>query len=359
MKIPHILMLTFSNRVWRTYPGGKTLDEMAGEPVPSDSHFAEEWVASTTRAINKGRENVRQEGLSQVEINGSFHYLKTLIEEFPDEITGRAHYQKYGANVQFLLKFLDSAIRLHLQAHPTIPFAQKYLNSNSGKTEAYVILGSREEVMEPYIYLGFQHLISKGQFKKAVLEQDTEKMLSCFEKIPIKAGDAFIVPGGLPHAIGEGVFMIEIMEPTDFAVRLEFERGGYVLPEEARFMGRGVDFALDMIDFTPLPAGQVKEKYFCKPKPLKKEKEFEESVIIGREQTPCFSVRQLKIYSHYNRASEGFYVGIVTRGEGEIEAGFQKFPVKTGDKFLVPFQTKEVRYSGSGLEVILTFPPEA
>jgi mannose-6-phosphate isomerase len=40
-----------------------------------------------------------------------------------------------------------------------------------------------------------------------------------------------MVPGGMPHAIGEGVFMIEVMEPTDFAVRIEFERGGYVLPE--------------------------------------------------------------------------------------------------------------------------------
>lgn len=53
---------------------------------------------------------------------------------------------------------------------------------------------------------------------------DIEILESCFEKIPVKKGDAFIVPGGLPHAIGEEVFMIEIMEPTDFDVRIEFEK---------------------------------------------------------------------------------------------------------------------------------------
>jgi mannose-6-phosphate isomerase len=66
--------------------------------------------------------------------------LKSLCEKDPDALLGARHFNKYGANTQFLLKFLDAAIRLHIQCHPTIPFAQKYLNSNSGKTEAYIIL---------------------------------------------------------------------------------------------------------------------------------------------------------------------------------------------------------------------------
>ena len=49
------------NRVWRTYLGGRTLDQLASEvgghvPVPAfspaDTHFPEDWIASTTRAIN-------------------------------------------------------------------------------------------------------------------------------------------------------------------------------------------------------------------------------------------------------------------------------------------------------------------
>lgn len=290
MNIPGIILLS-PNRVWRTYPGGKTLDQLEGKPTAEDSHFAEDWIASTTRAVNKGREEF-EEGYSKVKVNDEEYLLKDLMQRYPSEMLGESHYKKYGANTQFLLKFLDSAIRLHIQAHPTIAFSQKHLNSNSGKTEAYVILHIREEVSDPYIYLGFQHPVSKDDFKQAVMNQDSEKILSCFEKIYIQPGDVFIVPGGLPHAIGEGVFMIEIMEPTDFVVRLEFERGGYVLPEEARFMGRGVDFAMDMIEFKPLPVEQVKQQYFSKPVLASKENNFEEWVLIGKEQTLCFSVRR-------------------------------------------------------------------
>lgn len=359
MTIPDILLLP-PNRVWRTYPGGKTLDELEGKENPADSHFSEDWIASTTRAVNKGREAFEQDGYSKVEIGGQWFLLNQLMEDHPLEILGEAHYKKYGANTQFLLKFLDSAIRLHIQAHPTIPFAQKYLNSNSGKTEAYVILGSREEVSEPYIYLGFQHPLSKEAFKQAVLEQDQEKMLSCFEKIPIQPGDVFIVPGGLPHAIGEGVFMVEIMEPTDLVVRLEFERGGYVLPESARFMDRGVDFAMDMMEFKPISTADIKQQYFCQPVLLDKDSRAEEFRLVGSNQTPCFSVHKLIVKEVYTRPSNGFHVGIVAKGSGTITAGTEKINVLKGDKFLIPYQTKSVTYTPSEpMDIVLTFPPGA
>ncbi len=356
--LPGILLVT-PNRVWRTYPGGKTLDNLEGKPTAEDSHFAEEWIVSTTRAVNKGREEII-EGYSKVKINDNSFLLKDLMEDNPLELVGETHFKKYGANTQFLLKFLDSAIRLHIQAHPTIAFSQKHLNSNSGKTEAYVILGSRDEVSDPYIYLGFQQPLSKEDFKQAVLKQDSEKILSCFEKINIQPGDVFIVPGGLPHAIGEGVFMIEIMEPTDFVVRLEFEKAGYVLPEEARFMGRDIDFAMDMIEFKPLLVEEIKKQYFCNPVLVHSEKNCKEFILIGNEQTNCFSVRKMNITGSFTRSSDSFHAGIVTQGEGSIEAGGESICVKKGDKFLIPHKTKEVIYSASTeLEIVFTFPPGA
>ncbi len=261
MNIPDILFLE-PNRVWRTYPGGKKLDQMEGLEKPIDSHFPEDWIGSTTRAVNKGREHLTEEGLSKVKVAGETITLKSLCEKEPEALLGARHFEKYGANTQFLLKFLDSAIRLHIQCHPTISFAKEFLNSNSGKTEAYVILSIREEVHEPYIYMGFQHPPDIEDFKQMIENQDTGAILDCFEKIPIKPGDAFIVPGGMPHAIGEGVFMIEIMEPTDFAVRIEFERGGYVLPEESRFLNRGIDFALSLFNLYSNACGGHQGKLF-------------------------------------------------------------------------------------------------
>jgi mannose-6-phosphate isomerase len=358
MHIPRLLKLP-PNRVWRTYPGGMILDEMEGKPNPGDSHFPEDWIASTTLAHNAGRDHYKREGLSKLEIQGQTLYLTDLIEAFPEDITGRKHYEKYGPNTQLLVKLLDSAIRLHIQVHPTIPFARKFLNSNSGKTEAYIILGSRAEITEPYIYLGLQHPMSRERFKNAVLKQDIRSILSCFEKIPVHSGDVFIVPGGLPHAIGEGVFMIEIMEPTDYAVRLEFEKGGYVLPENARFMGRDVDFALDMMDFTPRSVDQVKSDYFCRPQQLTSDGMSEESVLISPHQTPCFSVHRLSVSKKYIRSSQGFHLGIVTDGEGTITSGNDSISVKKWDKYLVTSQSREVAYSSRHkMDVVLAFPPK-
>ncbi|MFZ0453291.1 MAG: class I mannose-6-phosphate isomerase [Ignavibacteriaceae bacterium] len=357
MKIPEIIILP-PNRVWRTYQGGKILDSIEGKSDPDDSHLPEDWIASTTAAVNKGREEFNNEGLSQIEIDNSMIPLKELMEKFPHEIPGINHYKKYGANTQFLLKFLDSAIRLHIQVHPTIPFAQKYLKSNSGKTEAYVILNIREEITNPYIYLGFQKEISKKDFKKIIAEQNTNKLISCFEKIHVQPGDVFIVPGGLPHAIGEGIFMIEIMEPTDFVARLEFERGGYLLPEQARFMGRDIDFALNMINFTPLSVKKIKEKYFCYPRLINETPGGKEFILIDENHTKCFSVNKLIINESHAKISDSFYAGIVTKGSGKIITEHQQVKIKTGDKFFIPYKTKKAEYfADQGMEIILAFPP--
>jgi mannose-6-phosphate isomerase len=300
------------------------------------------------------------EGLSQVEIAGESYLLSDLFARFPEAMLGAAHVRAYGPNTQFLLKFLDAAVRLHLQGHPTVEFAQKHLNSNAGKTEAYIILSTRAEVAEPYIYLGFQNLPALPDFRQAILDQDSAAILACFEKIPIQPGDVFIVPGGMPHANGEGVFMIEIMEPTDFAVRIEFERGGYVLPEAARFMGRDVDFALSMFQFEELSNAEVRRRYFQKPRLLQKYDDGSaEYSLIDERATSCFRVKKLVITDAIDHSADSFYVGIVTKGSGRVQAGNLTRQIAFGDRFLTPFQTQTVRYEAdaAGLEIVCTLPP--
>jgi mannose-6-phosphate isomerase len=358
MNVPDILFLEF-NRVWRTYSGGKKLDQMEGREIPMDTHFPEDWIGSTTCAVNKGREQFEEEGLSKVKVIDEAMTLKSLCEKEPITLLGRSHFEKYGANTQFLLKFLDSAIRLHIQCHPTISFAKEYLNSNAGKTEAYVILGIREEVTEPYIYLGFQNPPDISDFKRMIEEQDTKAILSCFEKIAIKPGDVFFVPGGMPHAIGEGVFMIEIMEPTDFAVRIEFERGGYILPEESRFMNQGIDFALSMFNYESITIDEIRGNYFCEPRIVLTQNQSAEYALIEKHHTPCFSVNRIDVRDRYVKESGTFYIGIVSKGSGRIVIGDQTFLVNEGSKFFIPYQTGSIVFeSESAMEIIATFPPD-
>ena len=358
MRIPGVILLP-PNRVWRTYLGGRTLDVLEKKENPEDSPYPEDWIASTTRANNRGRENFKDEGLSRIEVDNRDILLKDLFAEFREEALGAEHFSKYGPNTQFLLKFLDSSIRLHIQCHPTAEFAKKNLNSPSGKAEAYIILRTREEVENPYVYLGFQNPPKREEFKQAILRQEIGDILSCFEKIPVKPGEVFIVPGGLPHAIGEGIFMVEIMEPTDFAVRIEFERGGYVLPEEARFMGRGVDFALSMFNFDKISVDEVRKKNFLHPKLIRRYNDASvEYSLIDEEATRCFRVKRLDVVGAVEKEEESFYVGIVTRGNGTVSSAGFTGEIRTGDKFFVPFRTDRVRFeSQGGMDIVLGLPP--
>jgi mannose-6-phosphate isomerase len=190
-------------------------------------------------------------------------------------------------------------------------------------------------------------------------EQDSDAMLACFEKIPIKPGDVFMVPGGMPHAIGEGVFMIEIMEPTDFAVRIEFERGGYVLPEESRFMNRGIDFALSMFNFESTPIEAVKQRYFCEPKALETQNQSTEQALVDEAKTSCFRVNRICVNDQYVKEADSFYIGIVSKGSGSILIGEETWAVEEGRRFFIPYQTAAVTFeSDAGMEIIATFPPK-
>ena len=71
-----------SARAWRTYLGGKLIDELHGVKNAKDTNFPEEWLISTVTARNTGRENL-EEGLSYTTLGPS---LKSLIEEFPQQL---------------------------------------------------------------------------------------------------------------------------------------------------------------------------------------------------------------------------------------------------------------------------------
>ena len=73
-----------------------------------------DWIGSTIRAVNTGREDI-VEGFSSVTLDGKQVRLIDLISQFPEEMVGEEHYEQYGPHTQVLVKLLDSAIRLHLQ----------------------------------------------------------------------------------------------------------------------------------------------------------------------------------------------------------------------------------------------------
>lgn len=124
-------------------------------------------------------------------------------------------------------------------------------------------------------------------------------------------------------------------------------------------MNRGIDFALSMFSYEPSPVEMIREKFFCQPRMLERQNQSTEFALIGAQETLCFSVNRIEVRDRYQKRSDTFYIGIVSKGEGKIIAGGETFQVSEGTKFFIPYHTGSVVFeSESGMEIIATFPPE-
>lgn len=71
-------------RVWRTYTGGKSIDEFHGKEG-IDNHYPEEWIMSTTQAINPNNPVV--EGLSVIDNSAEEYGLENIeVDKLKDTV---------------------------------------------------------------------------------------------------------------------------------------------------------------------------------------------------------------------------------------------------------------------------------
>jgi len=363
------------NRVWRTYPGGRTLDQLAGAASPADTHLAEDWIASTTRAVNPPQASGGTNGISTVRIGKSDTPVDfaQLLATDPDYFLGEAHAKRYGPQPQLLVTFLDSGTRLHFQVHPTRDFAQRVLQAPSGKTEAYHVLSVRDSGSQlsaldsqltsreatGYIYVGFQRPPSPAQLRDYILTQNLAAIEACFDKIPVRPGDTFIIPGGTPHALGAGIFMVEIQEPSDLVIRFEFERAGFVLPESSRFMNRDVDFALTVFNLDALTPADLQRRVRCQPRRIQSfDSHSYQDELIGPAQTDCFRVAKTHLGGAVVKDENSATIAIVTAGSVTAEVGGEAHLLRTYDKVFLPARLGPVKFTPHGsADLLECFPP--
>lgn len=344
------------NRVWRTYQGGRVLDRIQGKPDPGDSNFPEDWVGSATRAINPGREEF-VEGIGTAQsADGTLLPMDAMYTTSPEDALGTAHVQAYGAHPYLLVKLLDSAMRLHLQAHPTVTWARQHLNANSGKTEAWWILQTR--TADAYVYLGFQRPPAPSEWRRMIHEQDLAAMLACFDPIAVKPGDLLLVEGGVPHAIGPGITMVEIQEPTDYVVRCEYAHGGLTLPESARSMGLGLDRVLDLFDYASYPAATIKERFGPQLHIITESINGREEALLAAPQTDRIEVRRIQCTGEFSLNLDGrFSILIVLAGTGTLVAEGISLPLQPWSRLFLPAVLTGVSITGH-LTVARCLPPK-
>lgn len=329
-------------RAWRTYFGGKMIEELHGNTDAEDTHFPEEWIISTVCAKNAGREHIKDEGLSYLEDEKIS--LKEIIESEPEKALGKAHYARFGCSTGVLVKLLDAAERLGIQAHPNKKKARLYFDSDYGKTECWHIIDKREiDGVKPCLYMGFKEGVTPQLWREVFDKQDIPRMLDCLNRFDVEVGDTFLIKGGMPHAIGAGCFLVEIQEPTDYTLRTErVTPSGLEISEQACHYGIGFDKMFDCFEYDCVSA-QNADSLKTPEKLLNSADGYTLSEVIGYAETDCFRLRKLTLDGEYTLDLGGVYCGLyVLDGEGEFvcECGHQT--VKKAEQYFVPADTKKL-----------------
>ncbi len=309
------------NRVFRIYLGGKGYHKLLGDPN-TNNFFPEEWICSKVKAINPKYFGIR-DGVSVIE--GTNIFLDDLLKNEP-RIEGN---KKYDC----LVKYLDSAIRLPMQVHPTKEFSKKYFNSTYGKTEAWLVIDARRDAK---LYFGFKDKITKEELSNLEIRSNTEKdiMRSILNEVRPKVGDIYLIKGGLIHAIGENCTIIEIQEPTDFTIQPEGYCGDYKISEEEKYIGLTKDIALDCFNYE-LYGSKAVEMAKMSPKIEYSDKYLKENLITYKD-TPCFMMNRYTLKNAPLVLKGGPSVWIVLDGNGILYYKDYKRNIKKGDYFLLP-----------------------
>jgi mannose-6-phosphate isomerase len=279
--------------------------------VPALDDRPEDWVGSTT-----SRFGLAPSGLSTL---ADGRVLADAVAADPGWWLGPGR-----TDTGVLVKLLDAGQRLPLHVHPDRRFATEHLASPYGKTEAWVIVSARPDA---YVHLGFARDVAAEELAAWVAGQKTDEMLGATNRIPVAAGDAILCPAGLPHAIGDGILLVEIQEPTDFSVLLEYESFGLA----DGHLGLGYDLALECVDrgaWTPARLDGLRGG----------------ERLLPPAADEFFAARRLR---GGDQVEQGFSVLVVMSGEGRLG----DLSVRRGDTLLVPYAAGALRLEGR-LEVI-------
>jgi mannose-6-phosphate isomerase len=317
----------------RFYLGGARIAAFRGIAAPGD-HVPEDWVASTTTVA--GFDDV---GLTHLDDGGT---LRAAIAANPSAWLGPEHARKCGADPALLVKLLDAGERLPVHVHPDDDFARQHLSCRTGKTESWIVLAAEPGAQ---VHLGFHDDVDPDQLASWVSQQDREAMLSALHSVAVRPGDTVYVPAGLAHAIGAGIFLLELQQAADLSLLLEYS--GYAVdgPRDGT-LGVGFAAALQCVRHGAVSSAELDQ-------------------LCGRwDDSHIFPVAADEFFRAERVAGEvdtvlepGFAVLAVVGGAGRLSwAAAGSLDVRAGSTIAVPFGAGPVGVRGA-LELLRCQPP--
>ena len=186
----------FKERIW----GGQQLKESFGKDLPANVKIGESWELADL-----------PEDKSEI-VNGPLagRTIDEVIAEFGTAITGKDDYQP---PLPLLIKILDAQDVLSVQVHPDAETCKR-TGKGDPKTECWYIIDAQPGAA---IYKGLKPGTTKQRFADAIADGTCEDYLI---KVPVQVGECHFLPSGTCHAIGAGLLIAEIQQPSDTTYRV-------------------------------------------------------------------------------------------------------------------------------------------
>ncbi|MBE7042380.1 MAG: mannose-6-phosphate isomerase [Ruminococcaceae bacterium] len=271
--------------------GGTKLREYYEKNCTRDD-AGESWEVSTHPAGLSRIANGKLKGIS----------LADAINKHPGEIAPE--------DFPFLFKIIDANGDLSVQVHPDDTYAQQYENSLRGKTEMWYIIDAKPGARIGY---GWNQDMTPELVKQSAENGTLEQYINY---IPVSAGQAYFIPAGRVHCIGEGLLIAEIQQNSNVTYRLyDYNRKD----ENGKGRQLHIDQSLAVADFS------------CAK---------EATAVTGDNVTlascPYFTSEKITGDCYIGNTNGAFEILFFIDGQGEIitQNGAEAF--QAGDTFLLP-----------------------
>ncbi len=305
-------LVFFEPRLMERLWGGDYLPELYGRLRP-EYPIGEAWLVSGL----KDKSSVVSGGpFAGMNMDDLYRDHRDLFQNITDP------------ELPILIKMIDAKTKLSVQVHPDDAYAKANENA-SGKTECWYVTQAEAD---SFLIVGHSALTKEELIDK--LDQgDYDSLLV---KVSICEGDFVYIPSGMLHAIGDGVRLVEVQQPSDVTYRVyDYNR------RDSRGELRELHLA-KAIDVIKVPSPRVAIKNYL-----------DVSGIVELVDAPYFHVEKWSVDQSLTmpcRQKPAFCV--VLSGEGSVNDHL----LEAGTAFMITSYAEEVRFVGSLNLLVTTLP---
>ena len=294
-----------------------------GEKTPWGGDRLREVYGKNTWAEYTG-ESLEVSCLPGLESRDDMHRtLPELLKEFGEKLSGSYADKPFP----LLLKLIDARDRLSVQVHPGDSYAAARENTETGKSEAWLVLDAPKDGGE--LIYGLKPGVTLHELREACVTGDgVEKLLNRVKAFP---GDVLYIPAGCIHAVGEGVMLYEIQQPSDLTYRFyDWNR----TDANGNRRELHLDKALEVTDLR------------CSPVPVRVEKAYGVKRVLTED---CFTLDVIRTDTIVTLPEIPDF-GILTVTEGELNIRFAGalMKLKAGETCILPHGAPQMALEGIG-----------